>query len=139
MMSCPTYAYLRLLPILALAMALVTAAAQEAGGAHGHLGVHAAERAAHWYREAAKGGDVGAMYLLASLYEQGDGVSQDLRLARHWYAQAAEHGDVAAPFKLKELAQAANLTLPEQVQSGAPVQELAAVEVFHMKKFTRRG
>jgi TPR repeat protein len=46
-------------------------------------------RAAHWYREAAKGGDEGAMYLLASMYEQGDGVPQDRRLARHWYGQAA--------------------------------------------------
>ncbi len=37
MMSCPTYAYLRLLPILALAMALVTAAAQEAAPAAGQV------------------------------------------------------------------------------------------------------
>ena len=44
-----------------------------------------------------KGGDVGAMYLLASMYEQGDGVERDLRLARYWYAIAASNGDEAAP------------------------------------------
>jgi uncharacterized protein len=56
-----------------------------------------------WFREAAKGGDVGAQYLLASMYEQGDGVDRDLRLARYWYDIAAKNGDVAAPGKLKEL------------------------------------
>jgi TPR repeat protein len=60
-------------------------------------------RAAHWFREAAKGGDVGAMYLLASMYEQGDGVERDLRLARYWYFVAAQNGDEAAPGKVKEL------------------------------------
>jgi uncharacterized protein len=62
-----------------------------------------ATRAAHWYREAAKAGDVGAAYILASMYEQGDGVERDLRLARYWYQRAAEMGDDAAPFKVKEL------------------------------------
>ena len=53
--------------------------------------------------EAAKGGDVGAQYLIASMYETGDGVPQDLRLARYWYGVAADNGDEAAPGKLKEL------------------------------------
>ena len=43
------------------------------------------------------------MYLLASQYEQGDGVERDLRLARYWYEQAAHQGDVAASVKVKEL------------------------------------
>jgi uncharacterized protein len=43
------------------------------------------------------------MYLIASMYEQGDGVERDLRLARYWYAQCASQGDVAAAGKLKEL------------------------------------
>jgi TPR repeat protein len=43
------------------------------------------------------------MYLIASMYEQGDGVERDLRLARYWYAQCAAQGDVAAPGKLKEV------------------------------------
>jgi TPR repeat protein len=43
------------------------------------------------------------MYLLASMYEQGDGVAQDLRLARYWYRQAAEGGDIAARGKLRAI------------------------------------
>jgi TPR repeat protein len=60
-------------------------------------------RAVLWFREAANGGDVGAMYLLASMYEKGDGVGRDLRLARYWYEMAARHGDEAAPGKVREL------------------------------------
>ncbi|MFN9101596.1 MAG: sel1 repeat family protein, partial [Betaproteobacteria bacterium] len=52
---------------------------------------------------AAKAGDVGAAYILASMYEQGDGVDRDLRLARYWYERAAAGGDEAAPYKVKEL------------------------------------
>jgi TPR repeat protein len=43
------------------------------------------------------------VYLLASMYEQGDGVERDLRLARYWYSVAAQNGDEAAPGKVKEL------------------------------------
>jgi uncharacterized protein len=46
---------------------------------------------------------VGAQYLLASMYEQGDGVEKDLRLARYWYDAAAKNGDPAAPAKVKEM------------------------------------
>ncbi len=46
------------------------------------------------------------MYLLAAMYEQGDGVPRDARLARHWYAQAADQGDVAAKAKLAAWPQA---------------------------------
>ena len=59
--------------------------------------------AMRWYREAAKGGDVGAQYLLASMYEQGDGAERDLRLARYWYDIAARNGDPAAAIKAREL------------------------------------
>jgi TPR repeat protein len=43
------------------------------------------------------------MYILAAQYEKGDGVGQDLRLARYWYSAAAGAGDDAAPYKVKEL------------------------------------
>jgi TPR repeat protein len=59
--------------------------------------------AAHWYRIAAQGGDVGAMYIYASMAEAGDGVAQDLHESRYWYAAAARNGDEAAPSKLKEI------------------------------------
>jgi len=39
------------------------------------------QRAAHWFREAAKGGDTGGDVLAASMYEQGDGVERDLGCA----------------------------------------------------------
>ena len=54
-----------------------------------------------WYGETAKSGDVGAQYLMASMYETGWGVERDLRLARYWYDIAARNGDEAAPYKLK--------------------------------------
>jgi len=60
-------------------------------------------KALHWYREAANGGDVGAQYLLASMYEHGEGTEPDLRLARYWYDIAAKNGDVAAPDKRREI------------------------------------
>jgi TPR repeat protein len=46
---------------------------------------------------------VAAQYILASLYEKGDGVATDLRLARYWYEVAARQGDEAAPSKVREL------------------------------------
>ena len=59
--------------------------------------------AAMWYRQAATRGDVGAQYLIASMYETGLGVEVDLRLARYWYEKAALNGDEAAPGKVEEL------------------------------------
>ncbi|MBN8486972.1 MAG: SEL1-like repeat protein, partial [Burkholderiales bacterium] len=64
--------------------------------------------AARWYRRAAAAGDVGAQYILATMYEQGEGVAQDLRLARYWYEAAARQGDEAAPWKLKAMDAAAS-------------------------------
>ena len=37
------------------------------------------------------------------MYEQGDGVERDLRLARYWYDVAARNGDEAAPGVLEAL------------------------------------
>jgi TPR repeat protein len=60
--------------------------------------------AARWFREAAKGGDVGAQYLLASMYEQGDGVDAATCAWRvTGTTSAAKNGDVAAPGKVREL------------------------------------
>jgi TPR repeat protein len=39
------------------------------------------------------------------MYESGDGLPQDLRLARYWYAAAAAGGDPAAALKARALAQ----------------------------------
>ncbi|MCO5977496.1 hypothetical protein M0L44_12350 [Ideonella sp. NS12-5] len=63
-------------------------------------------QAAQWYRQAALAGDLGAMYILASMYEKGEGVDANRRLALYWYAAAADAGDDAAPYKVKELTDA---------------------------------
>ena len=61
-------------------------------------------QAHRWYLEAAKAGDVGAQYLVASMFETGLGVSADARLARYWYDAAARNGDPAARIKAEALA-----------------------------------
>ncbi|MCX8005696.1 MAG: sel1 repeat family protein, partial [Burkholderiaceae bacterium] len=58
---------------------------------------------AYWYERAAEQGDEAASYILASLYENGDGVARDLARARYWYGQAAARGDRAAALKAREL------------------------------------
>jgi len=46
---------------------------------------------------------VGAQYLLASMFEHGEGAAVDLRLAAYWYDIAARNGDVAAPAKRDDM------------------------------------
>ncbi len=48
--------------------------------------------ASKWYREAAKLGNATAMFNLGILYEQGHGVTKDLKQAREWYQNAANAG-----------------------------------------------
>ena len=60
-------------------------------------------QAQRWYLEAAKAGDVGAQYIVASMFETGLGVEADARLARYWYDVAAKNGDDAAKAKLKAM------------------------------------
>jgi TPR repeat protein len=43
------------------------------------------------------------MFLVASLYEHGEGVPLDLAEARYWYAAAARNGEPGADLKVKEL------------------------------------
>ncbi|WP_175924380.1 tetratricopeptide repeat protein [Burkholderia latens] len=57
-----------------------------------------------WYKQAADAGEPTAQYVTASFYERGgDGVTQNLNIARAYYAAAAAHGDEAAGLKFKEL------------------------------------
>ena len=49
---------------------------------------------------AAKSGNPAAQRLLASMYEHGEGVKQDLKQAIHWYMQAAQSDDDIAQFYL---------------------------------------
>ena len=47
----------------------------------------------YWSRKAAEADERDAQYLLAACYEHGNGVPQDLNLAREWYDRAAEGKD----------------------------------------------
>ena len=59
--------------------------------------------AAHWYNEAAKGGNAYAQYQMGMLSESGEGVPRDLSQARKWYAMAAEGEMLAARQRLRAL------------------------------------
>jgi len=52
------------------------------------------------WKPMAERGHVGAQYSLGVLYQQGEGVVPDLRLAAHWYRKAAERGDPDAQLNL---------------------------------------
>src|SRR5690349_21738402 len=57
-----------------------------------------------WYKKAAEGGDMTAQYVTGSFYELGgDGVEQNLNVARAYYAAAAAQGDPAARLKYQQL------------------------------------
>jgi TPR repeat protein len=66
-----------------------------------------------WYKKAAEGGDMTAQYVAGSFYERGgDGVKQNLNVARAYYAAAAAQGDPAARLKYQQLT--------DQLSKGAP-------------------
>jgi uncharacterized protein len=59
-----------------------------------------------WYKKAAQGGDMTAQYVAGSFYERGgDGVEQNINVARAYYAAAAAQGDPAAKLKYLQLSQ----------------------------------
>lgn len=60
-------------------------------------------RAAELFMQAGNAGEVGSQYILASMYEKGQGVPQDERLALAWYERAAAAGDDAAKVKARLL------------------------------------
>ena len=59
--------------------------------------------AAQWYERAANAGHWGAQYLIASMYEHGNGVDRDDMVALHWYERAQAAGDEIAPMKVEQL------------------------------------
>jgi len=60
-------------------------------------------QAAQWYERAARAGHWGAQYLIASMYEHGDGVDRDEVVALRWYERAQAGGDEVAPLKVEQL------------------------------------
>ena len=59
--------------------------------------------AARWYEQAAYAGHWGAQFLIASMYEHGNGVRRDERMALRWYERAKSGGDELAPVKVEQL------------------------------------
>jgi uncharacterized protein len=59
--------------------------------------------AARWYEQAAYAGHWGAQFLIASMYEHGNGVRRDETLALRWYERAKSGGDELAPVKVEQL------------------------------------
>lgn len=59
--------------------------------------------AAREIRKLAEKGDPRAQVNLGSLYENGQGVKRNERLAVEWYAKAAEQGDVNAQYNLGQM------------------------------------
>ena len=59
--------------------------------------------AARWYERAAGAGHWGAQFLIASMYEHGNGVQRDERMALSWYERAKSGGDELAPMKVEQL------------------------------------
>jgi len=60
-------------------------------------------RARAWYEKAAAKDDASAMYNLALLYANGQGVTQDYIQARAWFEKAANKGDTRAMASLERL------------------------------------
>ncbi len=54
-------------------------------------------------RAAAKQGDAQAQYRLGEMYDLGQGVTQDYKLAAQWYRRAAQQGHAQAQFALAEM------------------------------------
>ena len=48
------------------------------------------QEAVKWYEKAAAQGHTAACYLVALIYEKGEGVPQDLKKARYYYEEAAK-------------------------------------------------
>ncbi len=53
-----------------------------------------------WYDRAAKAGSAKAQFLLALMYERGEGRPRNPAKARHWYGMSAKQGFALAQFKL---------------------------------------
>ena len=61
------------------------------------------EKAAYWFRKAAKQGLKEAQYALGACYANGEGVRENLRQAAYWFRKAAAQGSKEAKEALKEL------------------------------------
>jgi len=61
------------------------------------------QRAFELWLPLAQGGNAAVQFNLATLYEKGSGVAQDLKEAARWYLEAAKQGDIDAQMKIADL------------------------------------
>lgn len=59
--------------------------------------------AKYWFEKSAKQGHVEAQLYLASIYQNGFGLSRNEKKAKYWFEQAAKQGSVTAPHSLKDM------------------------------------
>ena len=96
-----------------------TLAAQALAYEHGEGVPKDQRKAAALYCEAARGGDVGAMFNLGWMYANGRGVPRDDALAAFFFSRAAREGNVQAREMLK-FVDAGQLVYPECMLPPAP-------------------
>lgn len=60
-------------------------------------------KAVDWFQKAAQQGIVKAMYNLAVMYYNGDGMPTDMKAAYTWFEQAANRNHVKAQYKCAEM------------------------------------
>ena len=80
---------------------------------------------------AAEKGDVGSQYLIASMYETGTGVNQNVQTALDWYTAAARQGDFVAKeleIYLHKNAKTADAMLKRILQSERERKEIAGIK-----------
>lgn len=61
------------------------------------------EEALHWYGQAAAQDDKEGLFKLGTMYEEGNGVPQDIDAAAFWYRKAAEQGHAEAQWQLGQM------------------------------------
>ncbi|MEO8565466.1 MAG: transglycosylase SLT domain-containing protein [Betaproteobacteria bacterium] len=102
-------------------------AAQALAYEHGEGVPKDQRRAAALYCEAARGGDVGAMFNLGWMYANGRGIARDDALAAFFFARAAREGHAQAREMLK-LVDRGQLVYPECMLPPAPASTAEAAE-----------
>ena len=74
----------------------------------------------------AEAGDATAQFILGGMYENGDGVAEDLTLARHWYEKAAAQGFADAQFNLGVMYETGNGVKADYAQARHWYEKAAA-------------
>ena len=91
------------------------------------------DKAVAYYHQSAEGGYSLAYMLLASIYEEGDGVAQDDVAAAKWYRNYAETGDKSGQFYFAKMLAAGRGIKQDEAQAFSC---LKVIVVFGSRDFT---